>query len=236
MEQKLKIALPGGKWKVDNYLRAMRALGAEPVPVDQGCCPEGLDGLLLPGGYDIDPMYYGQEVAGSEDIDREMDELQFAVLDRFVKAGKPVFGICRGQQIINVYFGGSLIQHLNTSFRHSWEGDEQDKVHDSRAEADCWLARLYGTRFPVNSAHHQAVDRPGRGIRPAQWAEDGVVEAIYHESLPVYSVQWHPERMCFDRARRDTVDGSLVLRDFLALCQKRRAGGAYSPSTARQPG
>ena len=78
--------------------------------------------------------------------------------------------------------------------------------------------QLYGADFFVNSSHHQAVGRPGRGIRIIQRSGDGAAEAIAHESLPILSVQWHPERMCYERRRNDTVDGSRVFLYFKELC------------------
>ena len=81
------------------------------------------------------------------------------------------------------------------------------------------LYRSYGSSCPVNSSHHQGVERLAKGFRITARSEDGVVEAIEHESLPVWGVQWHPERMCFAHARGDTADGSVVLRFFLEQCR-----------------
>ena len=75
----------------------------------------------------------------------------------------------------------------------------------------------------MNSAHHQAVETPGEGLVAVQWAEDGIVEAACHRSLPVISVQWHPERMCMDHKRSDTVDGLKVFEYFVELCLKKRS-------------
>ncbi len=105
------------------------------------------DGLLIPGGVDINPSRYGQENRGSVMMMDELDELQFDILDAFVKNGKPILGICRGHQLINAYFGGTLIQHLPTAFRHSRKLDEPDKVHRCIAEEESWLSTVYsGTR------------------------------------------------------------------------------------------
>jgi putative glutamine amidotransferase len=226
MEQrKLRIAIPEPWVVVDNYKNAMHELGAEAEIVEADCRPEDYDGLLLPGGYDINPARYGMENTASMGIDDRRDDLQLTVLDKFVKAGKPVFGTCRGHQLINVYFGGTLIQHLPTSFRHSRdEGSTQDKVHKSSAVPGTFAAELYGTEFVTNSAHHQAADRIGDGLIVAMRAvDDGTVEALYHESKPVWSLQWHPERMCFAHHREDTVDGSLVLAYFLEQCRNHKA-------------
>ena len=152
--------------------------------------------------------------------DDALDEMQLTVLDRFVKAGKPVLGTCRGHQIINVYFGGTLIQHLPQSPRHRRDpGASTDKAHPTRAAEGSFLAQLYGTDFTVNSAHHQAVEIPGKDIEVVQWSDDGVVEAFHHTKLPVYGVQWHPERMCFANRRMDTVDGADLFQWFIGQCK-----------------
>ena len=111
-ENQLKIAIPVLDMPTANYENALRELGARPVVIKEVCDPQEYDGLLLPGGDDVDPARFGQEINGSLGISPELDALQFEVLDRFVKAGKPVLGICRGHQVINIYFGGDLIQDL----------------------------------------------------------------------------------------------------------------------------
>ena len=200
----------------------LSALGALPVGVGADVDAEGFDGLLLPGGGDIAPSRYGQADAGCLYVDPALDDMQFAALGAFVKAGRPVLGICRGHQLVNVYFGGTLIQHLPESPAHSRDtGDAGDKVHPTRAKEKSFLYDLYGPRFATNSAHHQAVDRPGEGLQAVQWSEDGVVEGIAHRTLPVWGVQWHPERMCFAHARADTVDGAKVIEMFLNRCRGR---------------
>lgn len=170
--------------------------------------------LLLPGGGDIDPMYYNEPVEGSEGIDRALDEFQFTILDAFVKACKPVFGICRGHQLLNVYFGGSLIQDIPERADHVPVNND-DNVHEVEADENSLLAILYGTRFAANSSHHQAVKVPGKGLHVTARGLDGVVESMEHDSLPIISTQFHPERMCYDKAREDTVDGSAIFAWFL---------------------
>lgn len=180
---------------------------------------ENYDGLLIPGGWDVNPMRYGQENDGSIFVMNCLDDLQFDVLDKFVNSKKPVLGICRGHQLINVYFGGTLIQDLPTSYRHFYDENKQDRVHRCIAAQDSWLSKLYGTEFPHNSCHHQAVDRPGEGLLVDSYClEDGTVEAIHHTSLPVFGVQWHPERMCLVHEREDTVNGLAVFQFFCRLC------------------
>jgi putative glutamine amidotransferase len=204
----IRIAIPVTSMRyVANYANAVEAVGMEPVVVT-GFSGADCDGLLLPGGVDINPIRYGQENQGSVEIEDELDALQFCVLDAYVKAKKPVFGICRGLQLINVYFGGTLIQDLPTAERHSRCGGTEDKVHECNVNEGSFLAAIYGTHFSHNSSHHQAADRIGTGlIVDSVCDKDGVVESIHHAALPIYAVQWHPERMCLANERTDTVDG-----------------------------
>ena len=226
----MRIAIPVLKpEKITNYLNALRALGAEPVIVSmrtpEAAQPAGTvtpaqatdcDGLLLPGGMDVEPARYGQETGPKTETEPYLDELQMDVLQRFIDQKKPVFGICRGHQLLNVYFGGTLIQHLDTAEAHVQKAPGEDNVHGCETETDSFIGQIYGEHFYSNSSHHQAVDRPGKGLRIIARAEkDGVAEALEHESLPVWSVQFHPERMCFSHRREDTADGSMVLQWFL---------------------
>ena len=202
----------------ENYINAMESLGCEAVKAVGGEKAENFDGLLLCGGADLDPALYNEGMNGTKKIDRERDALEMALTEEFVRAGKPIFGICRGCQLLNVYFGGSLIQHLPASDIHDYTIYE-DLVHPIAVEEGSILSKLYGERFMINSNHHQAVKQPGKGIRITGYLED-VPEAIEHESLPIFAVQWHPERMSFEKRREDTVDGEAVLKYFVELCAK----------------
>lgn len=171
------------------------------------------DGLLLPGGGDIDPRLFGQLPAGTRAFDPKLDRIQLDILDAFVREKKPVLGICKGMQLINIYFGGDMVQHLPSAGRHEYT--KEDQFHETGALKGSFLEGLYGEKFVVNSAHHQGVAAPGRGISYVQSAADGVVEALVHESLPVYGVQWHPERLCFEHRREGAVDGRVLLEFFV---------------------
>ena len=190
-----------------NYLAALRIAGLSTAPD-----PMRADALLLPGGGDLHPRLYGQMLAGSADIDESRDARELALVRLFTARGKPVFGICRGLQLINVFFGGTLHQHIDGHSRVSG----RDRLHETRTD-DALLLRLYGESFTVNSAHHQSVDRLGSGLCAAQWAQDGTVEALRHRTLPLFAVQWHPERLCGDFARDDAVDGAVLLREFFSI-------------------
>ena len=231
-----RIAVPEIDQDMTNYTRALFAAGMDPVVISvqmeqlklkvlqeyldySEFRVENYDGLLIPGGGDINPARYGQKLNGSFMILDALDDLQFNILDAFVKAKKPVLGICRGCQIINVYFGGSLIQHLPTAFRHSHELDEDDRIHGCLAEKGSWISSLYGTEFTHNSSHHQAAQRLGEGLAvDAVCQEDGVIETLHHTLLPVYGVQWHPERLCLAHKWENAVNGLPVFCFFSRLC------------------
>ena len=186
-----------------NYRRAVEAAGGRAVFGRKRRSLLG-DALLLPGGGDLEPWRYGQENTASRNLDPERDEAELALLQDFTAAGKPVLGICRGLQTVNVFFGGTLAQDIPG---HGARGGA-DGLHPVR--------RAPGAPMPlsggwVNSAHHQAADRLGSGLRAVQWAEDGVVEALVHRRLPVWAVQWHPERL------EGSPAGRILFRAFLAL-------------------
>lgn len=172
-----------------NYRRWVESAGARAVFGEEaGGQGTKWDALLLPGGGDLEPWRYGQENTASRGLEPERDEAELRLLQEFTSAGKPVLGVCRGLQTVNVFFGGTLDQDVPG--HGTLEG--RDRLHPVRTAPSCplWMEAL-----TVNSAHHQAADRLGGGLRALQWAEDGVVEALRHERLPVWAVQWHPERL-----------------------------------------
>ena len=189
-----------------NYLAAIGHIGFAAAET-----PDSADALLLTGGGDILPALYGKTAHGAVGIDPARDAYEFALVCRFAAQKKPIFGICRGLQVINVALGGTLHRHIGG---HS-QLDGADRLHETDTD-DPLLRRLYGERFTVNSAHHQSADRLGAGLRAIQWAADGTVEALRHESLPIFAVQWHPERLCGAFARADAIDGALLLREFFS--------------------
>lgn len=181
-----------------DYARAVREAGGIPlhVPLDADAdqVVPVLDGLLLSGGTDIDPLRYGHEQepdCGVADSLRDQHEL--ALLDAVVSRQLPTLGICRGLQIINVHEGGTLFQHVPEHL--AVHGKPADPVHEVNFAENSALRGLYGERRKVNSLHHQTVDELGKNLAVAAWSPSMTVEAIEHNELPIIAVQWHPEMM-----------------------------------------
>ena len=199
-----------------------------------------LDGLVLQGGADVSPSSYGQQPLRPEwSGDRVRDRYEIELIEGFLAQGKPILGICRGAQLINVAFGGTLLQDILTqrpnAHRHV-DADLYDQhQHEVRFEPGSRLAAIYsgleGGR--VNSIHHQAVDRLGSDLLlEARSVEDGVVEAIRARgSAFVAGVQWHPE---FHAATPGLLSGEPLLDAFLAAAVAAREAGHAAPVMHQQ--
>ena len=212
-----KILLSTGTSDPIAYIEAVQLAGGDPTAQ---YCPqydESFDALILCGGLDVQPSYYNQPMAGTEEVDPKRDTAEVELIRAFLAAGKPIFGICRGCQLLNIYFGGTLIQHLDTTDEHRINELGVYIPHAATAEPGSILADIYGLQFNINSHHHQAIDTLGNGFRVTTRAPEGVVEAIEHESLPIFAVQWHPEQMSGRFATADTVDGVPLLRKFVEM-------------------
>lgn len=212
------VLIPGKKEAFANYQLAVEAAGGRAVfSGDAGDLAQCV-GMLLPGGGDVMPWRYGQENTFSRDLDGERDSMEFAFLKQAVSAGKPVLAICRGMQVVNVFFGGTLCQDLPG---HSRLSGGIDRLHYART-APSFLTPLYGAAQIINSAHHQAAACLGNGLRAVQWAPDGTVEALEHTSMPIYAVQWHPERMRGPFATCGATAGDRLFRAFLNRCAQKK--------------
>jgi putative glutamine amidotransferase len=191
------------------YVEWLRAGGVDSTPVIPGerrGSTDGADALLLSGGGDVAPWRYGERPHPKcAHTIEERDETEIDLIRAFMLSGKPVFGICRGLQTVNVALGGGLIQHLpdwlaaRGSTEQHRSSKQGDSFHALTVNADTVLGRTMEGVDMVNSAHHQAIDpaRTATGLRVACTSAHGVIEAVESASpgLRVSAVQWHPERL-----------------------------------------
>lgn len=200
---------PFPRWGVAlDYCAAVEAAGGIPVvlPLSQDASVlEGmfslLDGLLLPGGFDVDPIHYGEEPSRLlEDVDPLRDLTELYLARRALAEDLPIFGVCRGEQLLNVAAGGSLYQDLHAqsgreTLKHFQETAEERPTHSVEIEPDTILREIVGAaNVRVNSYHHQAVKALAPGFRASARAKDGIVEAIESTTHSyAIGVQWHPE-------------------------------------------
>jgi putative glutamine amidotransferase len=201
---------------------------------------DALDGLLLQGGADVSPKSYGETPLNPMWTGDEVrDQYEIELFHEFVTQGKPVFGICRGHQLINVALGGSLYQDIATQLpekggSHRDEARYDSHFHDMRIHEHTWLSRVYPdlSVARVNTIHHQAIKQLGEGLVVEATSEpDGVIEAIRWEGHSfVVGVQWHPEFM--DPGDPSLIDSKPLLRAFLSACELRKKTGKASPVMA----
>lgn len=162
------------------------------------------DALVLTGGEDVSPELYGDWSDETVHINPERDGTEFRLIENAMNRRVPILGICRGLQVLNVFLGGTLVIDLEKYYGriHRAISNKEDRVHGVRLVDESHLKEFIGQETgEVSSAHHQAADRIGSGLKVAARAEDGTVEAIEgNDDLPsrIVSVQWHPERMHFD--------------------------------------
>lgn len=227
-----RILLATGKDEVANryYREAVIAAGGVPTLAYAPALDLSYDGLLLCGGVDVDPRHYGQEPNGAEAPDPTRDEAELTLTRAYIAYGKPVFGICRGAQLLNVALGGTLWQHLPTTANHR-AAQGVYPVHPAMAEEGSLLWDLYDRDFSVNTHHHQALHKPGSGVHFTAYAPDGVVEGFEHISLPLFGVQWHPERIL--NGEGGTAPGLPLFRYFLCLCREKN--GYLHPTAGQSP-
>ncbi len=181
------------------YRKAIETAGAEPVELPPGTpvLPD-LDGLLLPGGWDVDPAFYGEKKdARVGPIDRELDESELRLFKQARDRDLPVLGICRGQQVINVAMGGSLLQHLDD--HDVGDHGRRHLAHTIDVEPSSELGRAAGApSIRVNSLHHQAVGRLAPGLHQTATGDDGTVEGVESDDGLIVAVQCHPEELTAD--------------------------------------
>ena len=190
---------------IQSVLRAGAAPAVLPLTEDehvQIALLTRLDGLLLSGGPDVDPVLYGEEkLPCCGEILAVRDAMELSLFRKALKSGLPVLGICRGLQVMNVALGGTLYQDIATqlpgAIKHPRHDTPRDKVHEVTVTEHSGLHRITGlTQFGVNSRHHQGVKRLANGLAATAYSEDGLIEAFeYPAEKFVMAVQWHPESL-----------------------------------------
>jgi putative glutamine amidotransferase len=202
------------------YIKAVQAAGGVPLlltphftPEVQAALWQRLDGLVLTGGGDIEPARFGQARHPTvDDVSPARDDLELGLTRRAVADAVPLFAICRGMQVLNVALGGTLVQDIPSerpgALGHSQKAPRHEATHPVKVMGEgTRLGRVLGAlEVEVNSMHHQAIERPGDGLREVAWAPDGIVEGLEmpDEERFVLGVQWHPEELVgHDQAARN---------------------------------
>ena len=168
---------------------------------------DGLDGLIICGGEDVDPARYGQSAHPTTDVPKvDRDNLEDALLSAAIERELPFLGICRGAQMLNVHQGGTLIQHLPEVLGTDkyQKGNGVFNTVPVSVDDNSVLADVLGTEVPIAGAvyHHQAIDQPGSGLRVVARSDDDVIQGIQLDSVPFgIGVQWHPEQTAAEDAR-----------------------------------
>lgn len=186
-----------------------------------------IDGLVLAGGADVSPVSYGlKDFDPRWPGDRVRDEYEIKLIKKAESAKRPIFGVCRGLQIMNVAMGGTLFQDITEQkpgslVHRNWDIYEQN-VHEIKLEADSWLKKLYGKdALKVNTIHHQGIRELAPSFKAVAYAPDGVIEAIEDKSGRwIRAVQWHPEWNRLDKQGIDELE--VVFRDFISAATKRQ--------------
>jgi len=187
-----------------NYICAIEKFGGIPRRLYPGISEDeytDINGLLLSGGPDIDPVYYGEEEHETADINADRDALELPLFKWAIEKDLPVFGICRGIQVMNVAIGSSLYQDIPSQFTdslmHKIMENTDDSWHNIKIQPSSLLNQITGeTSAKVNSRHHQSLKVIGEGFTVTAQSEDGIIEAIEDGSKRfMLGVQYHPERM-----------------------------------------
>lgn len=202
------------------YIRALKNCGAEVKFVKNTSEALKCDGILFTGGSDITPCFYGEEKdekCGKTNLRR--DTLEREIFNEFYKTGKPIFGICRGMQFINVCLKGSVYQDITDMQKEKHKDNKKlfNNYHKVKIKKDSFLSRFTDKKeITVNSTHHQAVKTLGENLKAAATSHDGFIESYESTTHPFcMGVQWHPEHIF----RKDTLQRK-VIEEFVNKCKK----------------
>lgn len=191
----------------NNYIEAVENAGGVPLilPIisDKNAIKlqlGNIDGLIISGGYDVNPLIYGEEPAQKLGfIYPARDEYDINVIEAALELKKPILGICRGIQILNVFFGGTLYQDLELidgCFIKHLQSSTPDTVgHTVNIEKETRLFTILGSKAVTNSFHHQAIKELAPGLKISAKSEDGIIEGIESENGLIMGIQWHPEML-----------------------------------------
>lgn len=220
----------------DRYVKAIAASGGVPVvlpfnrdvAIYETLLPK-IDGFVLSGGQDIDPVRYGEEITfgKAEEISPGREEVEYLIISFARQYDIPLLGICRGMQIINVAFGGKLYQDLDAQAGRAghWQEVEYDTpTHHVTLNPDSKLGHVVGqdTAF-VNSMHHQGIRELGDGLIAAAYGEDGLIEAVEAKDLSfMIGIQWHPEFFAGQKSEQELGDATPMVSLFDALIHEAR--------------
>ena len=214
---------------MQSYINALKAVNADSYicsfssDTDEAACI--FDGLLVTGGGDVNPDLYNAAWDPATNADPDfVDFADIALINSFLKANKPIFGICRGIQVINVALGGTLIQDLNTCGKdivenHHYQSKQAPAIemgkpaHNAIFTPESLLYSIFGPQYPVNSYHHQAVDRIADGLNVTCYSDDGIIEGFEDLDRKLFAVQWHPERLTHDNKHLE------LFRRFINMCK-----------------
>lgn len=215
----------------DGYIASIaRAKGIPfmmPICIDEEII-EGMvrsvDGVIISGGVDVHPFKYNEEPhphIGT--ISKERDDLDFNVMKYALKMNKPILGICRGIQVINVYFGGTLIQDIpserNTNIKHSQSAPSYVPTHKVNISKDSLIYNILGEKNEVNSFHHQSVGTLAKDFKVSATASDDIIEAMEYKGKEAFilGIQWHPELLS-----SRVVSMQNVFDMFVEICKSRK--------------
>lgn len=210
----------------ENYSRSVIAVGGIPVmlptnhqDIDQ--LLDRLDGVILTGGGDVDPQFFGEAPhAATEKPDAERDAFEFALARAVIERDMPLLGICRGLQVLNVVLGGTLHQDIDALVDGSSEHRQQkQKIHHEQTfqsaqleDGDHPLRQMAGAdHIEINTFHHQAINKLADSLRVVARTEDGIVEAVYNPTMTFgLAVQWHPEMLQHAHAEHAAIFQALI--------------------------